>query len=194
MRCSKNECSPLVLVVFAVSLLALSPLAFHSKLPLLFYRFDGTYLLYVATMQKVWSIGGWNIGSNPLQGIGGMDVPWRASLDPGLWLVAQLPASIAQIVAMTFYAAELAIAIVWLAIRLGLAPLTTVAAAWIGLLLAFPYVYPSLGFDFLWGGPTMSHSFSKTLRSSFFFSTSAAGRELPMWPDLSLSRASALIR
>ena len=44
------------------------------------------------------------------------------------------------------------------------------------------------------GGPTMSHSFSKTLRSSFFFSTSAAGRELPMWPDLSLSRASALIR
>ncbi len=153
MRCSKNECSPLVLVVFAVSLLALSPLAFHSKLPLLFYRFDGTYLLYVATMQKVWSIGGWNIGSNPLQGIGGMDVPWRASLDPGLWLVAQLSASIAQIVAMTFYAAELAIAIVWLAIRLGLAPLTTVAAAWIGLLLAFPYVYPSLGFDFLWGGP-----------------------------------------
>jgi hypothetical protein len=84
------------LVVFAVSLLALSPLAFHSKLPLLFYRFDGTYLLYVATMQKVWSIGGWNIGSNPLQGIGGLDVPWRALLDPGLWLVAQLPASVAQ--------------------------------------------------------------------------------------------------
>jgi hypothetical protein len=141
------------LVVFAVSLLALSLLAFHSKLPLLFYRFDGTYLLYVATMQKVWSIGGWNIGSNPLQGIGGMDLPWRALLDPGLWLVAQLPASIAQIVTMTFYAAELAIAIVWLAIRLGLGPLPTIAAAWIGVLLAFPYVYPSLGFDFLWGGP-----------------------------------------
>jgi hypothetical protein len=153
MRCGKTNTRRWSLVVFAVSLLALSPLAFHSKLPLLFYRFDGTYLLYVATMQNVWSIGGWNIGSNPLQGIGGMDVPWRALLDPGLWLVAKLPASIAQIVAMTFYAAELAIAIVWLAIRLGLAPLTTVAAAWIGLLLAFPYVYPSLGFDFLWGGP-----------------------------------------
>jgi hypothetical protein len=144
----------LTFAIFAVSLLALSPIAFHSKSPLLFYRFDGTYALYVATMQKVWSIGGWNIGSNPLQGIGGMDVPWRALLDPGLWLVAQLPASIAQIVTMTFYAAELAIAIVWLAIRLGLEPLPTVAAAWIGVLLAFPYVYPTLGFDFLWGIPS----------------------------------------
>src|SRR6266849_6641845 len=96
----------LTFAIFAVSLLALSPLAFHSKSPQVFYRFDGTYLLFVATMQKVWSIGGWNLGSNPLQGIGGMDVPWRALLDPSLWLVAQLPASIAQIVAMTFYAAE----------------------------------------------------------------------------------------
>jgi hypothetical protein len=144
----------LIFAIFAVSLVALSLIAFHSKSPLLFYRFDGTYVLYAATMQKVWSIGGWNIGSNPLQGIGGMDVPWRALLDPALWLVAQLPASIAQIVAMTLYAAELAIAIVWLAIRLGLGPLPTVAAAWIGLLLAFPYVYPSLGFDFLWGVPS----------------------------------------
>jgi len=144
----------LTFAIFAVSLLALSVIAFLSKSPLLFYRFDGTYVLYTATMQKVWSISGWNIGSNPLQGIGGMDVPWRALLDPVLWLVAHLPPSIAQIVAMTLYAAELAIAIVWLAVRLGLAPLPTVAAAWIGLLLAFPYVYPSLGFDFLWGFPS----------------------------------------
>src|SRR5262249_20352557 len=81
------------------------------------------------------------------------DVPGRALFDPSLWLVAHLPPSVAQIVAMTFYAAELAVAIVWLAIRLGLEPLPTVAASWIGLLLAFPYVYPTLGFDFLWGGP-----------------------------------------
>src|SRR5262249_11474371 len=153
MRCSRMNARQWFLVIFAVSLLALSPLAFHSKLPLLFYRFDGTYLLYIATMQEVWSIRGWNIGSNPLQGIGGMEVPWRAVFDPSRWLVAHLPPSVAQIVAMTFYAAELAVAIVWLAIRLGLEPLPTVAASWIGLLLAFPYVYPSLGFDFLWGGP-----------------------------------------
>jgi len=144
----------LTFAIFAVSLLALSLIAFNSKSPLLFYRFDGTYLLYVATMQKIWSVGGWTIGSNPLQGIGGMDVPWRALLDPGLWLFAQLPPSIAQIVVMTFYAAELAIAIVWLATRLGLEPLPTVTAAWIGLLLALPYTYPSLGFDFLWGVPS----------------------------------------
>jgi hypothetical protein len=141
------------LVTFAVSLLALSALAFHSKSPVLFYRFDGTYLLVFATTQKIWSTGVWNIGNNPLQGIGGMDVPWRALLDPGLWLFAHLPTSTGRIVAMTLYAAELAVAIVWLGTRLGLGLLPAVAASWIGVLLAFPYVYPSLGFDFLWGGP-----------------------------------------
>src|SRR5262249_32603224 len=100
-RCSGMKAGRWSLVTFAVSLLALSPLAFHSKSPLLFYRFDGTYLLVTATIQKIWSTGGWNIGSNPLQGIGGMDVPWRALLDPGLWLFAHLPASTGQIVAMT---------------------------------------------------------------------------------------------
>jgi hypothetical protein len=142
------------LVTFTVSLLALSPLAFHSKSPLLFYRFDGTYVLVTAIAQKIWSPPPWTIGNNPLQGIGGMDVPWRALLDPGLWLFAHLPASAGQIVAMTLYAAELAVAIVWLGTRLGLGLLPVIAAAWIGPLLAFPYVYPSLGFDFIWGVPS----------------------------------------
>jgi hypothetical protein len=141
------------LFIFAVSLLALSPLAFHSKLPLLFYRFDGTHVLVTAITQKIWSSAPWTIGNNPLQGLGGMDMPWHALLDPGLWLFAHLPASTGQIAAMTLYAGELAVAIVWLGTRLGLGPLPVVAAAWIGPLLAFPYVYPSLGFDFLWGAP-----------------------------------------
>jgi hypothetical protein len=54
---------------------------------------------------------------------------------------------------MTFYAGVLAVAICWLGTRMGLDTLTNVAAAWIALLLAFPYVYPALGFEFLWGVP-----------------------------------------
>jgi hypothetical protein len=41
----------------------------------------------------------------------------------------------------------------WLGVRMGLATLTTVTGSWIALLLALPYVYPTLGFDFLWGVP-----------------------------------------
>src|SRR5216683_2055513 len=126
----------LTFTVFAVSLLALSPLAFHSKWPLVFFRFDGIYLLIFATMQKAWSIGGWDFTSNPLQGIGGLDLPWHALLDPGLWLVAHPPPSIGPTIALTLYAAELAIAICWLGMRLGLGPMSAAGAAWLGLLLA----------------------------------------------------------
>lgn len=137
-----------------MSLLTLSPIAFQSKWPLVFYRFDGTYLLILATMQKVWSLGSWNFTSNPLGGLGGLELPWHNLLDPAMWLVAHLPPAIAPTVAMVFYAAVLALATCWLGVRMGLHPLTTVAGAWTALLLAFPYVYPALGFNFLWGVPS----------------------------------------
>jgi hypothetical protein len=144
----------LTFAAFAVSLLALSPLAFHSKWPLVFFRFDGIFLLIFATIQKTWSIGGWDFTSNPLQGISGLELAQHSVLlDPALWLAVNLPPSIGPTVAMTLYAAMLAVTICWLGIRLGLDAITCVAAAWIGLLLALPYVYPSLGFDFLWGVP-----------------------------------------
>src|SRR5262249_17828375 len=67
---------------------------------------------------------------------------------------ALLPAWMGPTAAMTFYAALLAAPMCWLAPRLRMAPLPTIFAAWLGPLLALPYVYPSLGFDFLWGDPT----------------------------------------
>jgi hypothetical protein len=138
----------------AVSLLILSSVAFHSKFPLVFYRFDGTYLLIAAVMQKAWSVSDWDFTSNPLQGIGGLELPQHNLIDPALWLVAYLPASMGPTAAMTFYAALLAATICWLATRLRMAPLPSIFAAWLGPLLALPYVYPSLGFEFLWGDPT----------------------------------------
>lgn len=144
----------LTFAIFAASLLVLSALAFQSKWPLVFYRFDGIYLLILSAMQQVWSLGGWNFTTNPLQGIGGLELPQHTILlDPGLWLAVSLPPSIGPTAAMVFYAALLAITVCWLGARMGLDAVTTVAAAWIALLIAFPYVYPSLGFDFLWGVP-----------------------------------------
>jgi hypothetical protein len=138
----------------AISLLILSPVAFHSKSPLVFYRFDGTYLLITAVMQKAWAVSDWYFTSNPLQGIGGLELPQHNLIDPALWLAVHLPPSIGPTAAMTFYAVLLAATICWLATRLRMCPLPTIFAAWLGPLLALPYAYPSLGFDFLWGDPT----------------------------------------
>jgi len=66
----------------AISLLILSPIAFHSKFPLVFYRFDGIYLLIASLMQKIWSLSDWYFTTNPLQGIGGMELPQHNLIDP----------------------------------------------------------------------------------------------------------------
>ena len=124
------------------------------EVPMVFYRFDGIYLLITTVMQKTWSVSNWYFTSNPIEGIGGLELPQHNLIDPGLWLVAHLPPSIGPTAAMTFYAALLAVSICWLATRLGMAPLPTLFAGWLGPLLALPYIYPSLGFDFLWGVPT----------------------------------------
>jgi hypothetical protein len=146
--------SRLSFVVFAISLLTLSSIAFHSKSPVIFYRFDGTYQLMITATKKTWSLGTWSFTSNPLQGIGGLELPQHSLLEPGGWLAAYLPASIGPTAAMVFYATVVAVAICWLSLRLGMAALPTISAAWLGLLLAMPYVYPSLGLDFLSSVPT----------------------------------------
>ena len=143
-------------IVFAISLLALSPIAFYFKLPLLFYRFDGTYLLIIAHMQKTWASSRLDFVSNPLQGIGGLALPQHVLLDPALWLTAHLSPSAGPVVAMVWYAASLAVAICWLAARLGVSALTATTAAWIGLLIALPYIYTPPGFDFLAGVPSFA--------------------------------------
>lgn len=149
-----KETRKFAFTAMAVSLFLLSYLAFQSKFPLVFYRFDGTYLLITAIMQKTWAVSEWFFTSNPLEGIGGLELPQHNLIDPALWLAAYLPPSIGPTAAMTFYAFLLALSIFWLATRFGMAPLPTVFAAWLGPLLALPYTYPSLGFEFLWGDPT----------------------------------------
>ncbi len=139
--------------LFTAALIAISLVAFYSKSPLVFFRFDGSIALIIPAIQRDWSVGGWDFTSNPLQGLGGFEFFQYNLLEPGGWLSERLRPSIAPVVAMTFYALELAVAIAWPAIRLGLRPLSVAVAITVGLLLALPYVYPSLGFNFLWGVP-----------------------------------------
>jgi len=160
----------------AISLLILSPIAFHSKSPLVFYRFDGIYLLIAAAIQKTWSLSDWYFTTNPLQGIGGLELPQHNLIDPALWLTAHLPASIGPTAAMTFYAGLLAATIFWLGSRLRMAPLPTVFAAWLGPLLGLPYLYPSLGMDFLWGAPTFIMLIAFTTAAILLFLDLGRGR------------------
>jgi hypothetical protein len=141
---------------FGISLLTLSPIAFHFKSPLVFYRFDGTYLLILARMQETWASSRLDFVSNPLQGIGGLALPQHVLLDPALWLTAHLSPMAGPVAGMTLYAAALAAAICWLAIRLCLTPTPAIGAAWLGVLISLPYLYPTPGFDFLWGVPNFA--------------------------------------
>ena len=148
---------------------------------MVFYRFDGTYLLITAMMQKTWSVSQWYFGSNPLQGIGGLELPQQNLIEPGLWLAAHLPAFIGPTVAMTFYSALLACSICWLSLRLGLASLPSIIAAWLGVLLALPYVYPPLGFEFLWGDPACVVLIAATTAFILLFVDLGRG---PIVPDI----------
>ena len=91
---------------------------------------------------------------------------------------------------MTFYAGLLAATICWLATRLRMAPLPTIFAAWLGPLLALPYVYPSLGFDFLWGVPTYILLIALNIVVIFLFLDFGRGSLLPMRRGFSPSRRS----
>ena len=144
----------LTFAIFAASLLVLSPLAFQSKWPLVFYRFDGTFLLILAAMQKVWALGGWNFTSNPLQGIGGLELPQHTILlDPGLWLAVSLPPWLGPTAAMTFYAGysrsrSVGSARAWGSTRSPASLRPGSHCCW-----HFPTSIPRLGFEFLWGVP-----------------------------------------
>ncbi len=139
--------------VFAASICLLSLIAFQTKWPLVFFRFDGAFLLILGAMQKTWSIGGWDFTTNPLQGLGGLELPQHNLAHPMMWLAVSLPPSIGPTVAMALYAVLLGGVTCWLGRRMGMHDLAAIGGAWIGVLLAFPYVYPSLGFEFLWGVP-----------------------------------------
>src|SRR5262245_6698464 len=116
------------IALFTVGLLVLSLIAFYSKSPLVFFRFDGSLVLIIAAIQRDWAVSNWDFTSNPLQGIGGLELFQHNLIDPGMWLVAHLPPSIAPVIAMTFYALQLAIVIAWLGARLGLRPLLSAIA------------------------------------------------------------------
>src|ERR1700689_3006058 len=99
---------PKGVAIFVIPLLILSLIAFYSKSPLVFFRFDGSQLLIMAAMQRDWGIGVWNFTSNPIKGIGGMDLPQHNLTDPSLWLAAHLPPSIGPVISMALYAVILA--------------------------------------------------------------------------------------
>lgn len=98
---------PKSIALFTVSLLILSLVAFYSKLPLVFFRFDGSQVLILAAIQRDWSIGGWYFTSNPMQGIGGFEIFQHNLIDPGTWLLAHLPPKIAPVIAMAGCGASL---------------------------------------------------------------------------------------
>src|SRR3984893_13846595 len=106
---------------FAISLLIVSPIAFHSKSPLVFYRFDGIYLLITTVMQKTWSVSNWYFTSNHIDGIGGFELAQQNDMHPGTWCILHWHPTIGPTALSPFYAALLAVSMGGGSSRLGMA-------------------------------------------------------------------------
>lgn len=144
-----------ILAINLVSFVALCLVIFTRQMPVVMFRYDGTFLLITAKNQQLWMGHGAAFTMNFLEGNGGL---WWAQintlLDPAL-VIAQWLANdtYVPVVAYTIYAAEFFLATVFLGLLLGLRVPIVLVGAWLGSLVSFPFFVPTLGTDLLWGNP-----------------------------------------
>jgi hypothetical protein len=142
------------LAVNGLSLLALSLILFRLQAPVTFFRYDGTFILSVVKNQGEWmpGFGAYNIDF--LKGMGGLWFPLHTRLVPGfvIGLLAGdgewLPA-----LSATWFATEFAVATLFMSRTVGLPIPSAIAAVWLGLFGALPYLVPTLAIERIWGNP-----------------------------------------
>ncbi|MCH9051418.1 MAG: hypothetical protein IIA72_10090 [Proteobacteria bacterium] len=145
------------------SLVLLSVVAFtgvrdFSDESLLFYSFDGTYVLNHAANQWEWAEFVPYLGMNMLHSNGNMWYPLNANLIPA-YVIAQSLFDVYTwpVAALTILAAELFLATWFLTVCLGFGPRIGLAAGWIVPLASLPFFVPTLLWQNLWGMPHWAH-------------------------------------
>ena len=145
----------LILTANLLSFVVLCLVVFARQIPVVMFRYDGTFLLITAKNQQLWMGHGAALTMNFLEGNGGL---WWAQIntlfDPALviahWLVND---TYVPVVAYTIYATEFFVATILLGVVLGLRLPIAVFGAWLGSVVSFPFFVPTLGTDLLWGNP-----------------------------------------
>jgi hypothetical protein len=136
-----------------ISFAALSAVDFSYMRDALFYRSDGTYILWMATSQKKWMSPEIGFSLNFLQGLGDIWAPTATQLMPAFFLASLADIEWVPVIALLVFALEFFFSTIVLARCLGAGRLTSLAAALIGPLLTMPYFVPALTGQRIWGNP-----------------------------------------
>ncbi|MCH9051419.1 MAG: hypothetical protein IIA72_10095 [Proteobacteria bacterium] len=150
----------LALVACLLSLVLLSFVAFNRVVAvsngesLLFYSFDGSFLLSHVRNFTYWNDPGLFLPLNILHSNANVFYPLNANLIPGYVLPALVADDAAlPILSMTIFAAELFLSTCFLGACIGIGPRQAMVAAWLIILAALPFFAPTLLWPTLWGMP-----------------------------------------
>lgn len=135
------------------SFVALAAAVFSFYAQALFYRFDGNFILTLATTQRRWMAPGAGFSLNFLEGFGDIWIPIATTWSQGFsigWLFGQkwMP-----VVACVVFATEFFLSVLVLARCIGAGLVTGLAAAWLGALVTLPFFVPTLADWRIWGNP-----------------------------------------
>ena len=170
MRRSEKGSNALWVGANGVSLLALSLILFRLQAPVTFFRYDGTFFLALVKNQAEWMPRFDSYTIDFLKGIGGPWFPFNTRLMPGFvvgllggdgdWLPA---------LAATWFAMEFALGTLVIARALEFPVPVAVAAVWLGLFGALPYLVPTPALERLWGNPHVLTFIALTMGSLGLF-------------------------
>ena len=136
-----------------VSFLALAAIVFSSYSRTLFYRFDGSFILTMATTQPRWMASGPGFSLNFLESLGDMWIPIATRWSLGFSIGGLFGPRAMPVVACLVFAAEFFLSTLVLARCIGAGLVTGLAGAWLGALFTLPFFMPTLADWRIWGNP-----------------------------------------
>jgi hypothetical protein len=163
-------------VVSVLSFAALAAVTFLQYSPVLFYRFDGSFILTHATTQPRWLVPGCGLSANMLEGIGDLWFPILTNCSLGFSIGGLFSQKLMPVVACLIFALEFFLSTLVLGRFIGAGLVTGLAGAWLGALFTLPFFVPTLADWRLWGNPHFMTAIAVTSLSLAAFLEIGRGR------------------
>ncbi len=161
----------------SLSFAVLSALDFSVFRDALFYRYDGTFILTMATAQKQWMAQGIGFSLNFLEGLGDIWIPTANLLIPGFALGGWLGNDQwMPVIACFVFAIEFFLSTLVLGRCIGAGRATALGGAVIGAVFTLPFFVPTLAAWRVWGNPHFMTAIAATsLTLCAFFAVGRSG-------------------
>ena len=136
------------------SFIGLATIVFHHYAEVLFYRYDGTFILAMAHAQPRWMALYPGFSSNFLEGLGDIWIPTATQWFPG-FAIGRFVGNDETMpwISCVVFAVEFVTTTAVLARCLGAGLVTALAGAWLGALVTLPFFIPTLDDWRVWGNP-----------------------------------------